>query len=141
LKQAQPLKKINTDFESHFQMNSLVVNKKTLLNSSFCFLIATNPRYEGNILNLTLRQRIFKKNFKCILIGSIVNLMFPVLFFGTNTNIIKTVTEGNNFICQNIKYAINPFLVYNTELFKRTDTKTISSVLKMLFYFKYFNSM
>ena len=140
LKQIQFFNNISTDFEAHFQINSLVVNKKTLINSNFCFLIATNPRYEGTILNLTLRQRVLKKNFKCILIGSIVNLMFPVLFFGTNTNIIKTITEGNNFICQNVKYSVNPFLIYNTELFKRTDNKTISSVLKMLFYFKYFNS-
>lgn len=141
LKQVQPFKNINTDFESNFQVNSLITNKKTLINSNFCFLIATNPRYEGNVLNLTLRQRVLKKNFKCILIGSIINLTFPTLFFGTNTNIIKTITEGNNFICQNVKYSINPFLVYNTELFKKTDSKTISSILKMLFYFKYFNSM
>jgi hypothetical protein len=108
LRQAQSCSNLNTDLESNFQVTNLL-NRKTLINSNLCLLLATNPRYEGHSLNLTLRQRVLKKNFKCILIGSLINLTFPVSFIGTNTNIIKSVAEGNNFTCQNLKYSINPF--------------------------------
>jgi len=115
LRQIQSSNNLNTDLESNFQVNNLL-HKKSLITSNLCLLLATNPRYEGHSLNLNLRQRVLKKNFKCILIGSLINLTFPVSFLGTNTNIIKGIAEGNNLICQNLKYSINPILICNTEL-------------------------
>ena len=55
--------KINTDMESTFQLNNVSDNIK-LSSSTLCLLISTNPRYEGFYLNLNLRQRILKGNFK-----------------------------------------------------------------------------
>lgn len=139
LKQAQCYNNnINIDLESSFQLNNLS-NKKKLISSSLCLLIATNPRYEGHVLNLNLRQRVLKKKFKCIVIGSLINLTFPVSFLGSNTNIIKSITEGNNFICQSFKESTNSFLVCNYELFKRNDIKTINVIFKALFYLNIFN--
>lgn len=114
LRQAQSSNNLNIDLESNFQVTNL--NKKSLIISNLCVLLATNPRYEGHSLNLNLRQRVLKKSFRCVLIGSLINLTFPVTFLGSNTNIIKTIVEGNNFVCQNFKYSINPILICNTEL-------------------------
>ena len=96
--------------------------------------MATNPRYEGYSLNLKLRQRFLKGNFKCLIIGSLLNLTFPVTFLGSNLRIIKTITEGNNFRCQDLKFSKNPFLIYNNEFLKRNDGKNSSETLKILFY-------
>jgi len=138
LKQAQSCSNLSADLESNFQVTNLL-NRKALINSNLCLLLATNPRYEGYFLNLTLRQRVLKKKFKCILIGSLINLTYPVSFIGNNTNIIKSFAEGNNFTCQNLKYSINPFLICNTELFKRSDSKTINQIFKVLFYSNFFS--
>lgn len=54
----------NNDLESNFQLNITSNNKTKLSNSENCLLISTNPRYEGYFLNLNLRQRFFKGNFK-----------------------------------------------------------------------------
>ena len=140
LKQAQSFNKTNIDLQNSFQLNNLLT-KTSIISSTLCLLIATNPRYEGHVLNLNLRQRVLKKKFKCIVIGSLINLTFPVSFLGSNTNIIKTITEGNNFICQNFKNSKNPFLVCNYELFKRTDNKTINQVFKTLFCLHVFNKI
>ena len=137
LKQSQPCNNINTDLESTFQLNNL--SNTTLISSNLCLLVATNPRYEGHILNLNLRQRVLKRNFKCVVIGSLINLTFPLSFLGSNTNIIKTIAEGNNFICQNFKHSINSFLIYSNELFKRNDSKTINRLFKTLFYTRVIN--
>lgn len=120
LKKVQFSVQINNDLETNFQLNKLTFDK-TLITSNLCLLIATNPRYEGSTLNLNLRQRVLKKNFKCIIIGSLINLTFPTTFLGSNISVIKTIAEGNNFICQNFNNSTNSFLVCNSELFKRND--------------------
>jgi len=141
LKQVQSFNNSINDFESNFQINNSLFNKTSFINSSLCLLITTNPRYEGYYLNLNLRQRVLKKKFKCILLGSLINLTFPISFLGSNMSIVKTITEGNHFICQNFKYSKNPFIICNIELFKRTDNKTITKIFKTLFYLNFFNKM
>jgi len=136
LKQIQSSSNAVSDLESGFQLN-----KTKLVNSTLCLLATTNPRYEGHVLNLNLRQRALKKNFKCILIGSLINLTFPVTFIGSDTGILKTITEGNHFMCQNLKHSKNPFLFCNNELFKRNDTNTIKTIFKTFFYLNFFNKM
>jgi Molybdopterin oxidoreductase len=130
--------KITTDLEVNFQLND-IVNKIKLSSSTLCLLIATNPRYEGYYLNLNLRQRFLKGNFKCLTIGSLIDITFPISFLGSNTQIIKSITEGNNFVCQNLKSSRNPFLIYNNELSKRNDSRYIFEILKTLSYLNVFN--
>jgi hypothetical protein len=71
--------KVTNDLESDFQLN-LVTDKLKLNSSTLCLLISSNPRYEGYYLNLNLRQRMLKGNFKCLTIGSLINLTFPISF-------------------------------------------------------------
>lgn len=130
--------KLENDFESNFQLN-LSSDKTQLKSSTLCLLLATNPRYEGYYLNLNLRQRLLKGNFKCFAIGSLINLTFTTSFLGSNLNIVRTLAEGNNLICQDLKNAQNPILITNTELHKRNDGKNVIKMLKMLNYNNVFN--
>jgi len=132
--------KANIDLESSFQLKS--VSSKNLFNlSTLCLLISINSRYEGYSLNLNLRQKILKGNFKCLLIGSLINLTFPVSFLGSNTNLIKTILEGNNWVCQDLKSATNPVLIYNSELFKRNDSENVLKNIQFLCYSNIFNKI
>jgi hypothetical protein len=124
----------NNDLESNFQLNITANNTTKLSSSNICLLISTNPRYEGYFLNLKLRQRFFKGNFKCLSIGSLINLTFPVVFLGSNTNVLKTIATGNNLTCQTFKLSKNPLTIYNTELLKRVDGQNIIETLKVLHY-------
>jgi NADH dehydrogenase/NADH:ubiquinone oxidoreductase subunit G len=126
--------KLNNDLESNFQLNIPSTNNSSLEKSTLCLLIANNPRYEGYLLNLGLRQRFIKGNFKCFVLGSMIDLTFPVNFLGTKLNIIKSITEGNNLFCQDLKSASNPTLIFNTDIFKRTDGNNIFEMVKFLNY-------
>ena len=137
LKRAEDVKAIN-DLESDFQLSS-VANKLKLNSSTLCFLISNNPRYEGYYLNLNLRQRMLKGNFKCLTVGSLINLTFPISFLGSNLKIVKSITEGNNLTCQDIKSSKNPLIVFNNEIFKRNDGKSSIEMLKMLNHSHIFN--
>lgn len=123
--------KLPNDLEKTFQLN--VTSDKIKLNSSsLCLLISNNPRYEGYYLNLNLRQRYLKGNFKCLSIGSFIDLTFPTIFLGSNTNILKSISEGNNLICQDLKSSKNPLIIYNNELFKRNDNITLQLIIQDL---------
>jgi NADH dehydrogenase/NADH:ubiquinone oxidoreductase subunit G len=130
--------KVNNDSEWLLQLN-VTANKAKLNYSTLCLLVASNPRYEGYYLNLNLRQRFLKGNFKCLNIGSLLDLTFPVSFLGSNINLIKSITEGNNLICQDFKSAKNPLIIYNNELLKRNDGNNIIEMLKVLNYSSVFN--
>jgi NADH dehydrogenase/NADH:ubiquinone oxidoreductase subunit G len=125
--------KVNNNLEANLQIN-LAYDKVKLNNSNLCLLISTNPRYEGYYLNLNLRQRYLKGNFKCLIIGSLIDLTFPISFLGSNLSVLKTIVEGNNLVCQEFKSSKNPILIYNYELLKRNDFKNNLEMIKILKY-------
>ena len=128
IKRAENLK-VNTDLETHFQVDS-ATNKSKLSLSSLCLLVGTNTRYEGSYLNLKLRQRYFKGNFKLLSMGSLIGLTFPISFLGSGLSTFKTLAEGNLTFCKEIINAKTPILVTNTEFFKRTYTQELLNVVK-----------
>lgn len=131
----------NNDLEANLQLNSSTT-KAGLSNSSLCLLISCNPRYEGYYLNLNLRQRFFKGNFKCLIIGSLIDLTFPVSSLGSNISVLKTILEGNNLACQEFKAAKNPIIIYNYELLKRNGNKNnTENLLNLLKYAQVFNKV
>lgn len=127
----------NNDLESSFQLN-LTSNKFKLNYSTLCLLLSTNSRYEGSSLNLNLRQRFFKGNYKCLTIGPIADLTFPISILGSNINILKSIVYGNYLTCQDIKLSKKPLLLYNSELLKRLDGINILTMLKYLNIFNNF---
>lgn len=130
LRRAENLKLPN-DLEFNFQLNT-ATNPNKLKSSTLCLLIANNSRYEGYRLNLNLRQRYLKGNFKCLLLGSSANLTFPSTVIGTNLKVLKEIAEGNNFACQDFKTAKNPLLIFGNEFYKRTDSKNATEMFKIL---------
>jgi len=128
LRKLESHKNLN-DFEIHYQLGASV-QKPKLQMSSLGILVNTNPRYEGYLLNLNLRQRFLKGDFKLLSIGSMLNLTFPTYSLGSNFNIVRSLGEGVNLCCQDIKNSEFPVIITNTELFKRNDAKIVLEILK-----------
>jgi len=127
---------INTDLESNFLLNSLKTNQ--IKTSNLCLLIGVNTRYEGAKLNLTLRQRYLKGNFKILCLNSIVDLTYPTSYLGLNFKKLLSIIEGNNIFCQELLNNSNPTIIFSSEIYNRKDTKTISTLL--VFLKKYLNN-
>lgn len=120
---------ISNDLESNFQINSSTLTSK-LNKSTIGLLLNVNTRYEGSHLNLSLRQRLLKGNFKLFTIGPFLDLTFSTSFLGSNLNIFTSICEGTHYICQNFRNSEFPLLITNLELFKRTDMKHLVKMLK-----------
>ena len=129
LRQSEP-QNINIDLEQNYSLNSNLDRK--LETSNTCFLVGINPRYEGPKLNIRLRSRYLKGNFKIIQIGSLINLTFSSVNLASNTNILKSLIEGNNLFCQEFINASNPILISNEEIFKRKDSFKVTNMLHFL---------
>lgn len=119
--------KFNHDSELQLNASS---QKPKLHMSTLGILLNTNPRYEGYVLNLNLKQRFLKGDFKLMSIGSMLDLTFPTQIIGSNLNVFKSIGEGTHLSCQDLKNTEFPILIANTELFKRNDTKHFIKILK-----------
>ena len=128
LRKVESYKTLN-DLESQYQL-APSTQKPKLYMSTLGILINTNPRHEGYVLNLSLRQRFLKGDFKLLNLGSMLDLTFPVYNLGSNFSILKSLGEGTHLSCQDIKNAEFPVLITNTELFKRNDAKIVTEILK-----------
>merc|ERR1712157_448385 len=69
-------------------------------------------------------------DFKLFNIGSMLDLTFPTYTLGSNLNTLKSLAEGTNLVCQDIKNAEFPMMITNTEFFKRSDSKIFNEVFK-----------
>jgi NADH dehydrogenase/NADH:ubiquinone oxidoreductase subunit G len=127
-------RQLNEDLEYNYLLN---VTLHEIKLSNTCLLIGINPRYEGPKLNLILRSRYLKGNFKIINISSLFNLTFPTTNISCNTKILKSLVEGNNVHCQELVNGSNPTLITNSEIFKREDSNSLIGILKCLL--KYIN--
>jgi len=122
-------KNLNNNIESNFLLNKRLSSTK-INRSSLCLFISSNTRLEGSSLNLNIKQRILKGNFKCFMIGSAINLTYKIKFLGnTSTKILNSITEGTHFICQDFKFSKNPIVIFNSEFFKRHDSKHLNKIL------------
>lgn len=124
---------INSDLETEYQLNSCT-SQDRLSSSSLGLIVNLNPRYEGSYFNLMLRQRYLKGNFKLFLLGSFVDLTFPVIFLGANVSYLKSVAEGNAVFCRDLASAKNPFYVTNALSSKCGNGKELLNTLKVLKY-------
>ena len=132
--------KVDNDLESNFQLNNNII-QHSLSNTTttLCLLVSTNPRFEGYMLNLILKQKYLKGNFDCFILGSLINLTFPTFFLGSNLNTLRSILTGTNIFCQKIKSSKKPIMIFNYEFFKRNDTKYFLDIFKKLKHTNLFN--
>ena len=131
IKKLEEEKFSENDLELNFQLNNSI-KKPKLISSTIALLLNVNPRNEGYALNLSLRERFFRGNFKVLSIGPLLNLTFPMLNLGSNFNVFKTIIEGAHFVCQDLTNKNNPFLVSNTEFFKKNDSNVLYNNLQKI---------
>ena len=124
----------NNDLECNFitQITS-PTRIKDINTSQMCLLLSLNSRYEGSKLNLELRKRYMKGNFKIYTLGSSVDLTFPSNNIGINVNSLKNIVTGNDKLCQTFITNKNPLVITSSSIFQRKDSE---SVLNLLTKFK-----
>jgi len=124
---------INNDLEVNFQLN-LTLTQNILSLTNYCILIGVNTRFEGSYLNIKLRQRYKKGNFKVFSLGSLTDLTYPVSYVGSTLKSLKTLVEGNSLNCQDLNslYYYPPVTICSSELYSRHDSNAVFELLSIL---------
>lgn len=130
------IKQININNSTKDIENNLLTNSANNLSklnlSNLVLLIGLNTRLESSTLNIKLRQRFLKGNFKIFSFNSLVDLTFPTVNLGSNISSFKTLFEGTHPICLELKSSKNPILIYNSTLLSRNDSSTIDYFISSL---------
>ena len=121
----------NVNNEESFQVDSSF-NLPQLAQSSTALLVNTNTRYEGYIVNLTLRQRFLKGNFNLFNIGPDLSLTIPTTNIGSTTKTLVSLSEGTSPFCQSFIKSTLPTVIVNTEFFKAMSPSSVSNLLSTL---------
>jgi NADH dehydrogenase/NADH:ubiquinone oxidoreductase subunit G len=125
---------IDNDMEANFQLN-LTLIQNALALTKFCILIGVNTRFEGSYLNIKLRQRYKKGNFKLFSLGSLTDLTYPVSYVGSTLKSLKLLVEGNSLNCQELSASNNsPSIIISSELYSRVDSKAVFELASILKY-------
>lgn len=120
---------INIDFPNFYQYNSLL---KNIEKSDIVLLIGINPRIEASMLNLKLRKHFFNKNVSVNLIGTFVNLNYPIIHLGNSVKTLINIIEGKNSFCKQLKKAKNPLIIIGSEFCLRADSTLIQNLIRFL---------
>jgi len=116
------------DFESNFLTSNNCLNSKQLETSQICLLFGINPRYENPQINIKLRQRFLKGNFKVISYGSNINSTFSINNKSFNVKMFTELVEGTSLVCQDIITSNNPLMLFSSEIFNRKDSSNLKKV-------------
>jgi NADH dehydrogenase/NADH:ubiquinone oxidoreductase subunit G len=119
----------NNDIESDFLLKSTLKSNQ-ISTSKLCLLIGVNTRYEGSTLNLKLKQRYSKGNFKILNINALTDITIPTSYLSLSLKTLNSIAEGNNLFCQEILNNSNPIIILSSEIFNRKDSKDISILLR-----------
>ena len=123
--------KIN-DLEETFVLDQMQL-ESNFETSNVCLLIGVNTRYESPFLNLKLRKRYLKGNFKVFSLNSDLNMTFPTTNLGNNLNQLKEIVEGTHTLCQTLTVKSVPSILISSEILKRKDS---FELIKLLNSFK-----
>ena len=120
---------LNTDLPTFYEFNSSL---KNIEKSDLIFLIGINPKIESSMLNLKLRKHYFNQEIPIYLIGSFVDLSYPIIHLGNSLKTLLQIIEGKNSFCKNLRKSKNPLIIIGTEFTSRVDSLTIQNLLRFL---------
>jgi len=122
-------------------LKTFIFNIDHLLNSTCCFLLGINPRFEATSINLKLRKR-FKKGIYFIgSLGVSQNLTFHSYFFGLGNQKLKNIFEGKSILSKKIKNLSRVSFLYGNSLTVRKDSLFFQNMLNDCLHYLKKNSV
>jgi len=98
--------------------------------SDLIFLIGTNPRYEGTILNARIRKSYLNNNTKIISLNDLGDLTYPYKSLDGQTQTLKDIFNDNHEISKLIKEAKKPMIILGESLLNLFSSKYLFNTIK-----------
>jgi NADH-quinone oxidoreductase subunit G len=118
---------IDTSRRENYLLNTSI---NGIEESDLVFLIGTNPRYEGTILNARIRKSYLSNNTKIISLNALGDLTYPYMSLDGQTETLKDIFNDNHEISKQIKDAKKPMIILGESLLNLTSSKYLFNIIK-----------
>ena len=98
--------------------------------SDLIFLIGTNPRYEGTILNARIRKSYVNNKTKIISLTNVGDLTYPYEILNGQTELLKNIFDGNDKISNKILDAKKPLIIIGESMLNLSSSKFLFNKIK-----------
>jgi NADH-quinone oxidoreductase subunit G len=95
-------------------------------------LVGTNPRWEAPLINARLRKTFLAKGLKVGMIGSPVDLTFPVEMIGAGTESLRALAAGQGSFAEVLKAAERPMIIVGMGALSRPDGAAVLALARKL---------
>ena len=95
-------------------------------------LVGTNPRWEAPLINARLRKAFLAKGLKVGMIGSPVDLTFPVEMIGAGTESLRALAAGQGSFAEVLKAAERPMIIVGMGALSRPDGAAVLALARKL---------
>ena len=118
---------IDTSRRENYLLNTSI---NGIEESDLVFLIGTNPRYEGTILNARIRKSYLSNNTKIISLNNLGDLTYPYMSLDGQTETLKNIFNDNHEISKKIKDAKKPMIILGESLLNLDSSKYLFNIIK-----------
>jgi NADH-quinone oxidoreductase subunit G len=93
-------------------------------------LVGVNPRIEAALVNARIRKTWLAKRIKIALIGTQVDLNYPVKYLGAGAETLNELAEGKGAFADVLSKAQNPMIILGAGVTRRADGGSIQSLAR-----------
>ncbi|CAM9329513.1 unnamed protein product [Phaeothamnion confervicola] len=115
-----------SNYSSPVSMADLVNNTDALL------LVGINPKLEATLVNVRIRGRWRKGQFRAMAIGAPYYLTYDTDFIGLTAADVVAVAEGRHPACAVLAQAERPAVIYGSAVVRRDDGAALAAVLRSM---------
>lgn len=119
--------KLNSDLSSNYLFEG---NLNILNDVDTCLLVNCDPRKESSILNLHLKKKSQKGNFKIASIGNLTDLTYSIKNLGVSLNILINILEGKHFFCKDLIKSKKFLIIFGQNFLNKNKNLEIFYFLK-----------
>ena len=119
--------KINSDITNNFLLNNITNDVKT---ADCCLIINSNPRTEGSLLNLRLRNLVLKNNLQVYSIGTKLDLTFPVTNLGLKLTTLQQIIKGQHSFSQKLSNFKKIVVIVGSKTYTNNNIESLLEQLK-----------
>lgn len=119
----------NKDNAMSYMFNTTIAG---IEKSDLCLLVGANPRYDASMVNLRIRKRYLKGNYKIASIGITDDQTYLVNHLGDSIKILDDIIAGKSEFCSDLEKSKYPIIIVGDSLLYHEDSMAIQYKLNQI---------
>ncbi|GFR79605.1 NADH-ubiquinone oxidoreductase 75 kDa subunit, mitochondrial [Elysia marginata] len=124
-----PMINAGTDFRSNYVMNTTIAG---IEESDLVFLVGTNPRLEGSLVNARIRKSWVHNEMCVVVLGAPVDLSYDYQYLGDSFSVLKEIADGSHPIAKALADAEKPMILLGSDAVQHGNGALILDTVKRI---------